>query len=130
MLSSFNKYIILIALIVLIVSLTLYTGGIYMSRNNYTYPPFTAKCPDYWDISSNNQNTVCLWNKINPDNISTIETNKPDQLSISQYDISYTSNLLENSSDFKCKLTKWAKQYNISWDGITNSSLNITKYCN
>jgi len=131
MLSNFHKYIIIIALIVLVVSLIFYASGVYMSRNNYSYPPFTAKCPDYWDISVNNPNTVCVWNNINPDipNITSIKTNKPTNLMISNYDISYSSNLLENSTDFKCELTKWAKQYNISWEGISNSSLNTSKYC-
>ena len=53
MLSRFNKIVLIIATIVLIVSLLILGYFLNVALLNDSYPPVINQCPDYWDVSGN-----------------------------------------------------------------------------
>ena len=53
MLSEFNKIVLIIATIVLIISLLILGYFLNVALLNDTYPPVISECPDYWDLSLN-----------------------------------------------------------------------------
>ena len=139
MLSKFNKIVIVITSIVLIISLLVY--GLFMSaaqKNNYKFPPNISKCPDYWDISMDSTQTECIkFDDIN--NISLTFNNVNNSLNnkveVQDDSIKYQSKYLTNDIDNPytinenvCEIMEWSKKYNISWSGLTNDN-NLDKEC-
>ena len=47
---SFQKYTVIVALVVLIGTLALMGAALYNSSGNETFPPNSGSCPDYWDV--------------------------------------------------------------------------------
>lgn len=132
MLSTFNKVIIIVTSIVLIISLLIY--GLLINsaqKNDYKFPPKISKCPDYWDISNNNDNTICTVRGINykdvlyqPINTSVLTVDQNNR------DISYNTNIMKyNDKDSICELYEWSNNNKISWSGITNDE-SLKTYCN
>ena len=106
MLSNFNKITLIIALTILIIVLALYGVVLYSSMQNSNYPPIKNDCPDYWDVSMNSSNkmTCEIKHYINSGDID-----------IDKFPYYTPENVL-------CNDYKWAKENNITWDGITNNS--------
>jgi len=52
--SSFNfqRIVILIAIVLLIVSMVFIGHALYKQSTDVTWPPKTPKCPDYWTIDA------------------------------------------------------------------------------
>jgi hypothetical protein len=52
--SSFNfqRIVILIAIVLLIVSMVFIGHALYKQSTDVTWPPKTPKCPDYWTLGS------------------------------------------------------------------------------
>lgn len=103
---TFQSTVLLIANVFLILSLCVIGIMLYRQKNNAEYPPFTGNCPDYWDTSGN----ICVANsKILADSLT--------ELCASSVDFSIPS---YSGTKGKCLKQKWAKQCNLTWDGITN----------
>jgi len=119
MLTFFNKIVLLVATIVLIIMLILLYFFLSKSLFEDSYPPIISDCPDYWDISLNsNQEKVCIDNlKINS-GLGTSYCNK-------EKDVSFFKLIGTDKDDIICQKYKWAKDCQITWDGITNN----TKKC-
>jgi hypothetical protein len=89
---SFQKYTIIVALVVLIGTLTLMGAALYNSGKNDTFPPNSGTCPDYWDVDKG----MC----VDPDG------------SYDDFGVPTTF----------CEKKLWSERNpGISWDGVSNS---------
>ena len=104
--AGFNKTVIIIALIILILTLLAFAITIYYSKHTTVWPPEISECPDYWDVVGK---SGC----------------KPN---------SSLGNLGNGSCQFKSfedsqyggasgrkQKCEWAKQCGVFWDGISNT---------
>ena len=98
---NFQKYSIIIASITLIIMLSLIGYMLYNNRHNKKFPPVTGECPDFW-VSNNGE---CS----NPHNLGRCPG--PKKFNNKQY----------QAHDGTCMKSKWAKNCNLSWQGITNN---------
>lgn len=131
MLSTFNKVIIMVTSIVLIISLLVY--GLLINsaqKNNYKFPPKISKCPDYWDISNNADDIYCIQKGINNNNTNFPNPPNSSVLTINDNDISYNTNIMKyNDKDSICGIYEWSNSNKISWSGISNDE-SLKTYCN
>ena len=137
---AFYKITILITIVFLILALTVI--GILMGKkaNVLSYPPVMNECPDYWTFDGSYcivPNTKCK-DQQNPDK--QIECNQNQNLlngitsidSLNEQNTpGFKKDTKDNMTTFKidfndknwkttCEKTKWAKTYNIVWDGVSN----------
>lgn len=132
MLSTFNKVIIMVTSIVLIISLLVY--GLLINsaqKNNYKFPPKISKCPDYWDISNNADDTYCIQRGINTNNnVFPTVNNSILSVDVNYKDISYNTDIMKyNDKDSICSIYEWSNSNKISWSGISNDE-SLKTYCN
>ena len=115
MASEFNKIVLTIAIVVLLIALIVL--GIFLSKSMFedTYPPVISDCPDYWDVSYNTANDVICTN------ISTINSGKGTN-ECSNYEVNQFLNEGTEINDVICNKQKWAKSCGITWDGVTNNN--------
>ena len=97
---KFQFVSIIIALIILVLMLIFVGYSLYKNRKNKKFPPITGECPDYW-VSKNKE---C----INPHNLGRC----PDAKNFN------TQNYKGHNAS--CLKSKWAKNCNLTWQGITN----------
>ena len=124
MLGSFNKTVLIVACVLLILGLILI--GVFISKNieKAAYPPVVGDCPDYWDVSYNSvSKKICSSNSINTGTTGTTITKFGGfELSCNYYPVSNFTNAGTSVDDIICAKHNWAKECNIHWDGITNNS--------
>ena len=102
---DFQKLVLIIAAIVLVIFLFAMWVLIRNAAKNYKFPPVLSECPDYWtSIGANSCN--------NAKNLGTCGDKVMD-FSASTYKGS-------QGNIAKCK---WAKSCGLVWDGITNNNL-------
>lgn len=99
---NFQRIVLIIAIILLIVSLVFIGYALYNSRFQKKFPPVLSECPDFWVA----KNDKCE----NPENLGNC-----------------TGPMDFNSSKFKgkngnCEKSKWARGCNVSWTGITDNA--------
>jgi|TARA_Y100000992_G_scaffold52929_2_gene31502 hypothetical protein len=101
---SFQKNVIIITFILLVLTLLAFGIALYGRKYNQEFPPIVADCPDYWvDMDG-----VCLNVKnLGKDSCS----NRMD-----------FNNDAWTGADGKCLKNKWAKACDLTWDGITNNN--------
>ena len=114
MLTTFNKTVLFISTILLIIGLVIVANVIIKNKSNEEYPPVVSDCPDYWDVDYDSQGKKhCKNNIYINDGLSTAACRSyPHAL------FSANGSSLE---DVVCEKSKWAKDCNIHWDGITNN---------
>ena len=112
-LNSFNKTLLFSAIVVLIIVLIIVGVMLQYALFNANYPPVISDCPDYWDVSLNDENEVFCKNVIRKN--SGICANN-------EYPVSQFYNTGSNDNEVICEKYKWAKRCNIHWDGITNNN--------
>ena len=112
-LNKFNKIILFSAIVILIIALIVIGVMLNYALFNENYPPVISDCPDYWDVSLNNNNEVTCYNIVRQNS----GTCNNDTYPVDQF---YEQG--SNKSDVICAKYKWAKGCNISWDGITNNN--------
>lgn len=59
---NFQRIVILIAIVLLIVSMVFIGHALYKQSTDVTWPPQTPKCPDYWTLgpkTSSDSTQVC-----------------------------------------------------------------------
>tara|TARA_Y100000389_G_scaffold32035_1_gene27204 strand:- start:2822 stop:3142 length:321 start_codon:yes stop_codon:yes gene_type:complete len=98
----FQSIVIVIAIIVLIATLSFIGYVLYSSQHNQQFPPVQAACPDYW-VS---EGTNC----INKRNLGTCP-GPTDFVNIPHY----------QGHQGDCNKSKWAKDCGVTWEGITNN---------
>ena len=109
---SFQKIVLYVAVVILIIALIFIAISLYSSNSNL-YPPVASKCPDYWNASGNDDNVTC--NNIKGLGDSGGNCGGPIK---PQSDFPETNEV----SSF-CQKFKWADGCNLTWNGITNSPL-------
>jgi hypothetical protein len=113
MITKFNKTVLMVASILLILGLIIIGIIIVRSLGEEVFPPVVTDCPDYWSVTYNAANEViCKNNQINSGYAKDTCRNYPT----SRFSVNGTS-----EADKLCEKSKWAKDCNIHWDGITNN---------
>lgn len=112
--TKFNKIVLMIATIFLILGLIIIGILIVKSLEEESFPPVVTDCPDYWNVTYNSAgNTVCSNNSINTGYAATTQCRN--------YPVALFSAAGTSDKDIFCEKSKWAKECNIHWDGITNN---------
>lgn len=105
----FQRIILIIAFIILIISLTLIGLSIRSSKKNTSWPPIIPNCPDYWSIDGSGNNTKC----INTRNLGTCKpTSGTKHLTMNFNVAPYVG------SNGNCAKYTWANNCGLAWDGI------------
>jgi len=115
MLGSFNKTVLMVACILLILGLVLI--GLFVSKNieKSAFPPIVGDCPDYWNVGyTTGGATTCSHNSIN--------VGRSSETTCRTYPPANTTTIGTSVNDIICAKHRWAKGCNIHWDGITNNS--------
>ena len=104
---SFQKNVLIIALVILIVTL-LFIGITIKQTKNEQWPPIIGDCPDYWiDLSGNGGQCV---------NVKDLGTCK--NTSSGHHTQNFTTPAFTGSNGL-CSKYNWATNCGVSWDGIT-----------
>ena len=97
--NSFQHIIMITAIIILIICLIVIGVALHANETSNIYPPVIADCPDYWEAS----NSGC----------------------INTYDLGYNTASCKNQNiktlTSNCNKQTWARNCNLTWDGITNN---------
>ena len=139
---SFYWTVLVIAVLALIAALS-YVGILmaYYTGSSTTYPPVASSCPDLWRLSDTNTN-ACVIPSNTSSNVGTIyiRENSVDRLNLSAPGtgdavvgsdktpgldstnalIDFTDARWGSSSNATCAKKRWADQYGLVWDGVTN----------
>ena len=107
---SFQKYVLIIALVVLIITL-LFIGFTIKQTKKEQWPPVIGDCPDYWTDRSGN-GAQCV--NVKDLGTCTSTTKSP----AGHYMMDFTTPEYTGSTGSCAKYT-WANKCGISWDGIT-----------
>ena len=102
---NFQKIVLIIAIILLILALAFIGTAISNEKNIHDFPPIIAECPDYWmhDVVENKCiNDRELGKEIDGVKLKEFTINDPNLASM-------------------CKKKRGMVEYNLSWDGITNN---------
>ena len=110
--AAFQSIVLITATIILVIALCFIGIALRRSKYNSDYPPVLANCPDFWTDTSGNNGSACK-NDLNIGNRAT-HSGCSNTMDFSQPQWSGQSGL--------CSKYKWAKQCNLSWDGITNNA--------
>jgi hypothetical protein len=108
---SFQKAVLLIAVVFLILFLIIIGVALSNSTSTAEWPPIVGSCPDYWvDLSGNGSQCFnshrlgkCPAYIPTADDKKTMDFNQPPF----------------NGTDGDCAKYKWANQCGVTWDGIT-----------
>ncbi len=104
----FQKTILIIAIIILILSFILFAFAINYSKNN-SWPPIVPSCPDYWLVDGSGNNVKCI-------NIKDLGSCPP--LSGDKHLIMDFNEAPYIGSNGNCSKYTWANNCNLAWDGI------------
>ena len=120
MLGSFNKTVLIVACVLLILGLVLI--GVFISKNieKAAYPPVVGDCPDYWNVGFVGGKKTCSSNSINTGIVGNMVSSPTT--ACRSYPVSMFTDTALSVDDIICKKHKWAKECRIHWDGITNNS--------
>tara|TARA_B100000900_G_C20508106_1_gene686788 strand:- start:14 stop:373 length:360 start_codon:yes stop_codon:yes gene_type:complete len=110
---NFQRKVLLVSSILFILTGIFIIYVIYNDKFSKVFPPVVASCPDYWldqqiQDSMGNQKSKCV-------NVKKLGT-CPEQSSKSFDEPQWLG------PSGECRKSKWAKQCNLTWDGITNNS--------
>jgi len=115
MLGNYNKTVLVVASVLLILGLVIIGFFITSTQKNSTYPPVIGDCPDYWDVGYDiNKKKICTLRSINSGLASPADCRS--------YPVALFNAAGTSDNDIICEKNKWAKRCNIHWDGITNNS--------
>lgn len=104
---TFQITVMKTAIIILIITLCFIGLALYKQKYSADYPPVFPNCPDYWmDSSGNGANCT------NPKNLGNANCAGPMDFTLPQW----------AGQNGKCSKYKWAKQCNLSWDGISDNT--------
>lgn len=113
MLNSFNRTVLIITVILVIIALIITGILILKSLREQNFPPIVSDCPDYWNVERTSSNNV---NCVNKTSVNTGKYNSD----CTNYPVSgFAGN---TPQDVICNKYKWAKKCGIIWDGISNKT--------
>ena len=106
---GFQKIILIIALIILLITLLSIGIALHYSKSK-TWPPLVPNCPDYWVSEGTGKNSTCV-------NVRDLGTCKP-----ASGDAHLTMNFNNApyvGSNGDCAKYTWANNCKVAWDGLT-----------
>lgn len=107
--ASFQKTVLTIAVVVLIIALILF--AILMVQSSKKYPPIVANCPDYWvDLSGGigGDGSSCY-------NVKNLGKDKCKK------EMDFSADFWTGDSG-TCNKQNWAKGCDLTWDGVSNNT--------
>ena len=107
--ASFQKIILIIAIVILIISLVIIGLALSFSADKH-WPPMVPDCPDYWIMDGSGNNTTCK----NIKDLGTCPPNNGEQHLIMNF-----NNPPYTGIQGACSKYNWANNCGVSWDGIT-----------
>jgi hypothetical protein len=111
---NFQKIVLTIAIILLIVALVFIGISLGQAKADEVWPPIVGDCPDYWvDLSGNG--AMC----VNTNSLGTC--NMPSGGSNNAMDFSSS---LYAGTEGTCNKYRWANGCKVTWDGITSGIAN------
>lgn len=120
---SFFKIVIVVAIVLLIITLTIFGIMMSQSKSGIPFPPVAGKCPDYWPTGSGSG--VCYIPPSYSNNIGTIyssnskfATGTPGINGMST--VNFADPGWSKSTTAICAQKNWANTYGIQWDGVSN----------
>jgi hypothetical protein len=119
MLGTFQRTVVIVALVVLVIALIFVAIMLIMQLNGDTFPPYSSSCPDYWNMekSSGADGTdMC----INSKSLGKVGNSGCKQLE--------PTNSMFSGSSGDCNKYTYAKTCGVTWDGITNNE-KLRKTC-
>jgi hypothetical protein len=105
---AFQKIVIAVASILLVISLIIMAVIMARSKSRYAYPPVESECPDYWELQKIGGSNTC----VNTKDLGNSSCPSSMDFSVSPW----------VGSQALCKKQIWARQCDLTWDGITNST--------
>jgi hypothetical protein len=106
---GFQKIVLFSAIIILIITLIIIGVALSYAKNT-TWPPMVPNCPDYWLIDGSGDNSKC----INVKDLGTCSPNGQDEHLTMDFNLPVFT-----GSNGTCAKYNWAKNCNVTWDGIT-----------
>ena len=111
---NFQKIVLTIAIILLIVALVFIGISLGQAKASETWPPIVGECPDYWvDLSGNG--AMC----VNTHLLGTCNIPSSDN----KNSMDFTSSTFSGAGGTCAKYT-WANGCGVTWDGITSGIVN------
>ena len=111
---TFQKIVLIIAIILLIITLVVIGYSLTKAKAESQWPPIVGDCPDYWiDVSGNGSACVNV-QSLGKCNIPTAGAQNPKNFSVGAY----------NGSNSMCAKYTWSKNCDVTWDGITSGVAN------
>ena len=107
---GFQKIVLFSAIIILIIALVFIGISLSYAKDGQKWPPVVPSCPDYWKFEGEGDDTRC----VNVKDLGTCPPKSGDKNLIMNFNSSVFSG--DNGT---CNKFKWAKNCNVSWDGIT-----------
>ena len=101
---SFQKNIIIIACILLILTLCLMGYMLYKNKENKKYPPVLGSCPDYWR-SDPSFNQICY---------------NDFDLGICKNEMNFNIDKFQGDQG-NCNKAKWANTCQVWWTGLSGN---------
>ena len=123
MVSDFNKVVLKISLVILCISLILYSILLAKAISNDRYPTNINDCPDYWNMTLNSENKYVCVNQIETNTGRDSSGNSLSGNIISDKYSAFDLSLNDIDADkILCAKYNWAKENSVIWDGVTNNN--------
>ena len=97
-----------VATVILIFALIIVGIGLWRATHSSVFPPVIADCPDYWMDFSRGDGSVCT-------NVKGLGSPNCDVV------MDFSGPAYEGSAGL-CAKVNWARNCDITWDGVTNNS--------
>ena len=111
---EFQRFIANIALLILALALVVIGITMYRSKNKFVGDDvIIGECPDYWVMQNINNQNVC----VNTKNLGNKKCSTNMNFMMPHW----------SSIDGNCKKYNWAKECDLTWDGITNNPYSCKK---
>jgi hypothetical protein len=104
----FQTTVMMVATVFLIVALIIIGIGLWRATHGAVFPPVQAECPDYWLDFSKGDGSVCT-------NVKGLGSSACPVV------MDFSSPAYEGEAGL-CSKVKWARNCDLTWDGITNNS--------
>ena len=113
--TSFQKILLALAIIGLIILLVIIGLSLSKSSSKMVWPPVVGSCPDYWiDLKGNGE--ACY----NAKNLGKCNLPTKDNQNVMNFNVSPF-----NSTDGLCRKYQWANNCGVTWDGINYGVSNL-----
>jgi hypothetical protein len=110
---GFQKIVLTIAVIILVLSLVFMGIVLNTAKGNEEWPPMVPECPDWWILDGSGNKSTC----VNVKDLGTCTSKTDNQHQRMNFNLPAFSGSNGSSSD--CAKYNWARKCNVTWDGIT-----------